>query len=217
MRGKRDKGTAEGEMGPAVLATLRRIGFTPRDCLMWLVEVVQKRFADLPPGEREDLRLALVLYVSTDPARKSGDFSAEFTTYRREAQNFPTDAEVQEILVHFEGVLRAVARRERLTAPSRRRESEYLAWNDKAERYSYGEVYSKRTWKEGVRFTLWRQLENCGHLVKECRAPRRRGKPGEVCGLLFVAKRPNQDFCSSTCRGRAGVRAVRARKREKEG
>ncbi len=204
-------------MGPAVLATLRRIGFTPRDRLAWLVNVVQKRFEDLPPGERNDLRLAVVLYVMNDPSRQPRESKAEFATYRYEGQDSPTDEEVRDTLTHFEGVLRDVARREKLTSPSRGRESEYLSWNEQAGRYVYGEVYSKRTWKEAVRFALWRQLVEYGHLVKECRAPRRRGKPGEVCGLLFVAKRPNQDFCSSTCRGRAGVRAVRARKREKEG
>lgn len=211
---KKSKNRAGAGIGRAILAVSSRVGFTPKDRLTWLVSVAQRRIEDFTPGERDDVTLALSLYVFTDPARSPRQGRAEFLPYLGEPRTLPTKTEIQEILTRCEEQLRAVARRENLTAPSRPRQSEHLEWEKGAGRYAYREVYAKWSWTDGVRFALWRQLEAYGHLVKECRAPRRRGKPKEICGALFVAKRPNQDFCSSTCRGRAGIRAVRARRRK---
>lgn len=50
---------------------------------------------------------------------------------------------------------------------------------------------------------LGKLLVDYGHLVKECPAPKLRGKPGELCETWFVASRPNKLYCSSACQSRA--------------
>lgn len=209
----RDKEKRQAESGDLGIATLRRVGLTDRDRLTWLVGAVQKRLAELPPGERSDLRQALFFYMVVDLRLKPGEMNLG-----PPGEEIPplTDLELRDLLAYCEGMLRAVARRQKLNAPGRGVEREHLVWDGEG-RYIFWELYSTRSWKEWARVALWRQVAAYGHMVKECPAPARRGKPGEVCGLLFMAKRPNQDFCSSTCRGRAGVRDSRARKREAGG
>ncbi|MFB3816165.1 MAG: hypothetical protein ACE147_00760 [Candidatus Methylomirabilales bacterium] len=198
----------------AALAALCRrahVSADARRVLAWLVGAVQQRLQDLPPGERADLRFALTIYAHLDPGPQLTELAVKWWAGSG-AEDFPrqlTDQEAQELLRYLESILRAAARRERITAPSRGRESEYLEWNKQTGRYFFGERYSKRTSKEAARVALWRQLAVYGHLIRECPAPARRGKVGETCGLLFMAKRPDQEFCSSTCRSRAGVRKVR--------
>ncbi len=45
--------------------------------------------------------------------------------------------------------------------------------------------------------------------TKICQAPKRWGKPGELCGAQFIG-RPNQIYCSPTCGTRLATRKLRA-------
>ncbi len=54
-------------------------------------------------------------------------------------------------------------------------------------------------------------------LVKACPAPAPRGARGESCGQWFLARRPNQVYCSRRCQTRASTRTFRqagARRRQ---
>lgn len=55
------------------------------------------------------------------------------------------------------------------------------------------------------------------HLVKACPAPALRDTRGESCGQWFLARRPNQVYCSRRCQTRESTRAfrqARAKKRQ---
>jgi hypothetical protein len=54
---------------------------------------------------------------------------------------------------------------------------------------------------------LVRQIQEYGHLIKKCPAQAIRAAKGETCGKWFLAKRPNQDYCSATCVSRKTTRA----------
>ncbi len=50
-----------------------------------------------------------------------------------------------------------------------------------------------------------------GHLLKECPAPAVKGKKGEKCENVFVASRPNKNYCSPQCQTRSTTTASRER------
>lgn len=134
----------------------------------------------------------------------------------------PTEADVKEIRTRFGWIIEQAVRRKQ--APIRGiRAMVYLWWDGK--RFRYGED-SDPGWADRAAQTLADLLEEHGHLLKECPALAPRAEAGETCGLWFVAKRPNQEYCSATCQSRASTRAAREgkdtaatlkRREEKEG
>jgi hypothetical protein len=85
----------------------------------------------------------------------------------------------------------------------------WRAWDEQSGRWNAAFLWFEQEWPDLAAIALDRLIGVHGHLVKECPAPAIRAKAEEICGRWFVAKRPNQDYCSSTCQSRASTRATR--------
>lgn len=196
----------------------RRIGTTPRDRLAWVVGLVQRNPKEMTPGDRENLGLEL----------------AGFYHFEARAKGEPyiySDEEVQEVLRAFGVVIERAVQRERISVGGIMQEVEKafagkggrpqhphrpgdiltdlaVVWDDQGGRFIPWEAEVAAWTTRAVR-ALVRLIMGYGHLVKECPAPAPRGEEGETCGTWFVAKRPNQEYCSATCQSRATTRANR--------
>lgn len=187
---------------------LPRIGTQPRERLAWLVRVVQRRPGELTAGDRENLRLELGSFIYADgPFRGIGTVS--FREGRPVYTNWLPEEKVEPILRRLgEMVGTAVQREPVLIAKGWR--AAYLWWREEEGRYEETPPGSLN-WHERAARALANLLRDYGHLLRECPAPAVRAKDAEeTCGTWFVAARPDQEYCSPTCRSRAGARAFRA-------
>jgi hypothetical protein len=183
-------------------AILNRVGWEPRERLAWAVRRVQQESRrEMSPGEREDLRAEVAVFSS---GVKGGGAS-----WTRGELNRPAAEEINGILVQLGRILQAAVNRERVTVARGVRELS-LTWGPRG-RFLLWDDGDDRDWNLRARQVLARLLVDSGHLLKECRAPAWRGKPGETCETWFVANRPKQDYCSATCQRRAARRAFRSR------
>lgn len=78
----------------------------------------------------------------------------------------------------------------------------FLIWSPRQNRFTE-EIRFPGDYETAAAQALGKLLLDFGHLVKECPAPKLRGKPGELCETWFVASRPNKLYCSSACQSRA--------------
>lgn len=171
----------------------RQFGWrTLRDRLAWAVALVQREPREMTPGDRENLRLGLWAFPIYLPSDRIGLLP-------------PDEQEVREILKRFGDMIAKAARREEIER--RGKPPLILSWNSQTGRYT---ELARLADPDACERTLWILLREYGHLVKDCPAPAVRAKAGETCGVRFVAKRPNQDYCSATCQSRASTRAARA-------
>jgi hypothetical protein len=91
----------------------------------------------------------------------------------------------------------------------------FLMWWKPKNRYVEQTKY-QNYFEDAASRALARLLLTHGHLIKECPAPRLRGKPGEKCENIFVASRPNKVYCSSACQSRATTAENRANPKGKK-
>ncbi len=185
-----------------------RVGDTPRAHLEWALRQIESY--QLTPADRENQRLEIAAFVARRQVKPVWTGVLEGSDEKVDA---PTDKEVKQVLEGF---------RVMLTAAKERREvhigqikiRRVAQWAElpanKYVRYEiHDEVESDETWELRARVVLGRAIGKAGHLLKECPAPAPRGEPGDTCGTWFVAKRPNQEYCSATCQSRASTRAAR--------
>ena len=119
----------------------------------------------------------------------------------------------------FDEMLGAAIRREQINAGTFRIRETLYWWEWPASSRALGrrqdtyylgsEVFGVVEWKHLARRALAYAIRDAGYLLKACPAPASRGEAGESCGTLFVANRPNQEYCSATCQTRASTRAAR--------
>jgi len=142
----------------------------------------------------------------------------------------PDQDNARDILERMREVIaRAVKREPVLLRETRSSETVGLVWF--AERSTWVPTSSlggSMNQADHAALALGDLLREAGALLKECPAPASRSKQGETCGVWFVAKRPNQEYCSAVCQSRASTRAkrsgtetpatiIRRAKQEKEG
>jgi hypothetical protein len=203
-----------GQPGPVGLETIiPRIGKTPRARLAWAVNLVHRDLKSLTPGDYENLRLELAAFLYRPiPDRYFRHLKAhlgELPSRPLEPVPWP---EVPDILHRIREVIECVVRREPFSALENAGTLR-LIWNQHERRWFHVFI-TQDSLADQAADTLWPLIVAWGHLVRTCPAPKKRGKPGEACGAWFVAKRPNQLFCTSMCQSRASTRAKRNRERE---
>jgi hypothetical protein len=114
----------------------------------------------------------------------------------------PTKGYGKRILHKFQDTLKRVISRERIPLSS---EIRHLTWfpSYKGSKPGYILWTDYRHELESIVFgELCRQIQDYGHLIKQCPAPAVRAKEGETCGKWFLANRPNQNYCKPACLSR---------------
>jgi len=181
-----------------------RIGLTPKKHLDWIVKLATDKEPQTP-GDLMNQPLCIAVFIFLE---------------RREAlriehdgkANVPSQGEAEEIVKEWKKIIRAVINHESILKPRIRHDR--IDWREASERYV--EACDLDDWTTLATRALVDLVLRYGNLVKICRAPALRGKKKkDICGKWFVADRPNQDHCSSTCRSRAATKAKRARDRKK--
>jgi hypothetical protein len=178
---------------------MARIGFSPRSRLAWAVRAVQRPRKELTPGDWDNLRLELLGFIWPGNMPESA------------AHGPPSKEDAQEAVNRMGGIIEAAIKRQSVILSNIKDAVRVLRWDP--ETFIYRVVWGGQadlTWGDAAAEQLGRLLERVGSLLKECPAPAVRGREGETCGTWFVAKRPNQDYCSGTCQSRASTRAKRA-------
>ncbi len=193
------------------------VGSSPRQNMEWALSRVEKNPSEYTPGALQDLLQEIAVFCrfkSKVPGQGAISGGSD-----DEAIDAPTEAEAREVLDIFLEMLGKAIRRERIHAGTLKIREEVFWWiwpksslalGPKRDQYMLSSrVVDAVEWKDLARRAIAHAIVQAGHLLKECPAPAPRGDAGEVCGNWFVAKRPNQEYCSATCQTRASTRAAR--------
>lgn len=193
----------------------RRIGRTERELLAWAVRAVQRNPKDMTLGDWDNLRSEVAVFclwpwrgttmgeitefAQVDPMNQAGEIIR------------PTQIEAGHMRMRMKAMIEDAVKRKPVTVDTVEG-TLMLLWSSVAAgsrwyRSWYGVQFS---WPDRVAHALAELIHKEGALLKECPAPAKRAKAGEICGEWFVAKRPNQDYCSPMCQSRASTRAKRA-------
>jgi hypothetical protein len=87
---------------------------------------------------------------------------------------------------------------------------ERVFWSRADERFELDQDLADRpAWFVRAHRLLGLLIAKKGHLLRACPAPAPRSQPKASCGQWFLAKRPNQAYCSASCQSRATTRASR--------
>lgn len=192
---------------------LPKVGLTARERLEWAVWFAQEDLGSTTPGDLLKLREELTAFKLGDGGPGIGGTGDEV--------DLVTEAELREAHAAFRQILSAFITKGQ--ADIGEFSIDFRVWRHdpdqfptlKSRRYrpSFEPPLPRlETTDEELRFTLGLRLNAYGHLVRACPAPVPRGRQGEACGRWFVADRPNKDYCSRRCQGRAATRAARARR-----
>jgi len=184
-----------------------RVGTTSKARLEWVLRLTERPLEKMLPGDVENLQFELKLFVSIS---ERGAGLLDFPP--------PTREELPKILAGMQTLVEAVARRpekgeNRFLAQYEIGSSSqqvFLAWSPSAQRFTEELKVEQASWEDLVMQRVIGLILEHGHLVRECPAPRKGKGQATVCGKRFVANRPRQEYCSSTCRSRATMRAKRA-------
>ncbi len=202
---RKKQGWPEGDRAFSLYA--QRVGDTPREHLQWALRHVETPPGQRTPGDRENLRMEIAALIARRPVPPiySGVLMGD-----DKGLDAPSDDEVVQILGAFNEMLTAALNREKVPVATVKL-SRFLSWHPASERFVPDERVKdiEDTWLLSARWLIGQDIEKAGHLLKECPAHAPRGEPGETCKTLFVAKRPNQTYCSGTCQTRAATRAYR--------
>ena len=189
-----------------------RIGRDARERLEWVVNLVQKNPAEMTEGDRDNVGVELAAFIHLgNPLPK--EYADRLRAYGVEVGKgkiklSPIEAnDIAPVLERLRRNIKHVVKREN-HYPADKSGQVWRMWNEPLNKW---EAVSLRDSSEAdsAAFALDRLVGEVGHLAKECPAPAVRAKSDEVCGRWFVAKRPTQDYCSSTCQSRASTRAAR--------
>ncbi len=192
----------------------QRIGVTPRDRLAWAVRIVQTPQRGMTPGDWENLRLELEAFALNIPHMRGFDFYASGVSIRSSGVGQPTQEEAKKTLERMGPMIEAAVKRDPVKIGPVKADL-FLFWEtdwppNASPQWRARWANVEMSWPERAAHALAGLIGQAGHLLKECPAPAKRGGEGETCGNWFVAKRPNQDYCSATCQSRASTRAARA-------
>ena len=190
-----------------------RVGRTGQERLRWALSIVDKPggWRAFTPGDRLNLRLELLTFMGLGIGLDMRRLEAGEEPIGAHGRIVPpTEAEVGQILEMFDKLLVAAIRREDIVldpSPAKRT----LQWLEQDGHYGVRTDHiEKAGWIYYARKELVDAIGESGHLLKICPAPAKRGKEGETCNTRFVARRPNQAYCSARCQTRAASRAYRS-------
>ena len=168
----------------------------------WVLRFAQKDLRNMTAGDWYNLRLDLAAFIL--PFQKT-----------KEDVTLPSRHEVRQIHQRFRAVLSELIRVGRVKIGGYR--SIELVREQTGATTMLVHASSSASPTQPYILYLSILLFERQHLVKACPAPAPRGARGESCGQWFLARRPNQVYCSRRCQTRASTRAfrqARARKRQ---
>jgi len=179
----------------AIDAALDRIGHTGQERLEWLLRRVHE-----PPQTPEGVAaFERDIYFYGVLGSVLGFGSAD-------GVSAPPKGYGKRILEKFHDTFSRVIARDQIPLSSK---TSCLAWfpGHKSRKPAYYISTEYQYELEPIVFgELIRDIQEYGHLIKQCPAPAVRAAKGETCGKWFLAKRPNQDYCSATCVSRKTTR-----------
>jgi len=189
-------------ISPALIESLNRLPDDPRLRLAWVVDLVEKpKVWPKEPEEREKLKTDIYTFVARDGLTVVSGIGPYVKTH-------PAEKVATVILNDWFNMIRSALKREKIHVADA--ETSLMWWPPKKryiERTDYPDYYEVAA----VR-AIAKLLIQYGHLIKQCPAPALRGRKGETCETVFVASRPNEIYCSSTCQSRKTTAASRERK-----
>ena len=209
-------GTGRGEGGEDYLLAFNKICDSRRAHMEWVLEIAQLDQSKMTTPDWSNLRLeitAFCLFVgqSAQFAGLTIPLDSLPTSEHAGKLVIPTNSSAKKILNIFQPVAEDVFLRKSISLGNIQKKP-VLHWSDKNNRY----VHSKIThigWEDQAKDCLDSLIIEFGHLVKRCEAPKSR-KKSDTCSIIFLARRPNQVYCSSNCQNRATTRTSRARDKE---
>jgi len=122
-------------------------------------------------------------------------------------KGYPLEKAQQNILREWQRMIQAAFNRDRICLGTVERS---LIWFAPQNRFLEATTPPKY-YEELAAQALANLLLKHGQLIKQCPAPRMRGKLGEKCENVFVASRPNKLYCSTACQSRTTTAQSRAR------
>ena len=191
-------------------AIVPRIGRSTQERLEWIVAVVQRK-EELTPGDRENLRLELAAFTWLGNPLPAWYLQRLRRHIGKVPKSHLGPVPADAIPLILERLRRNIGFVVKQTPhyPFDKNAQLWRAWDEHTGKWSAVLFRWEADWRDAAAEALDRLIAAHGHLVKECPAPAVRGKVDEICGRWFVAKRPNQDYCSATCQSRASTRAAR--------
>jgi hypothetical protein len=201
-----------------------RVGKSPRERLAWAVRAVQQPQKDLTPGDWSNLTAELTVFAygrgftamhAPQAYRDQLQALAEDLPLppQKPGSDFPMSQQAAKAALDRMGEIIAAAVRHEMVVITRGR-VHALGWIPNFKKWL--PLPGGLTFNERVAEALGHLLEQVGHLLKACPAPLPRDT--EMCNTWFVASRPRQRYCSSTCQSRVTTRASRPKpRRKKEG
>ncbi len=210
--------TGKEEGGEGYLLAFNKIGDSRRAHMEWVLEIAQLDPPKMTPPDWGNLRLeiaAFCLFVGQSAQFAGLTIPLDSLPSPEHAGKLiiPTNSSAEEILKIFQSVAEDAFLRKSITL-GKIQKKPVLHWSDKNKRYVHSET-THIGWVDQAKDCLDSLIIEFGHLVKRCEAPRPWGG-GDTCSILFLARRPNQVYCSSNCQNRATTRTSRARSKEKK-
>lgn len=192
-----------------------RVGKTPTERLEWAVWFTQADLRALTRGDWLNLRLELSAFAGV----LIREHDREVPLRLRERRAAPTAGEsavfaeddVRELHGEFARVIGRLLQSDSVVVGTYQVTLTVERWLPPAQGMGRP-VRLRTTFPLGTSratHVLAHLLGIYGHLVKECPAPRPRGAKDERCGRWFLARRPNQVYCTTRCQSRATTRASR--------
>jgi hypothetical protein len=186
-----------------------RVG-TRQHRLEWAVQFAQEGLGTLSLGQRLDRSIEVKAFLML-----SGGIGGD-----PDAIDLPSDAAMQAMQQEFKRIIEKVLQEETVDL-GRHRTTTSLIWirgkpyyvqipelDDRP--HDEVEVYQASLGLARLIGELYRE----GRVIKVCDAPKPRAPAEERCGRWFVG-RPNQTFCSPSCRNLANTRATRAKPQQR--
>ncbi len=207
-----------------------QLGRTPKERLAWAIDFVQKDLRALTPGDWLNLRSHLSAFAWTDVLSSVSPLLRSHRGLMVERLRYALASEEEARQAHetFRQILDRVIRQTRVDLGHYRvqlvlsRRETASGWVMDPHISSVHPVKQAASTLTTVAdfteapvtratFVLAHLLGPYAHLVKACPAPASRRAGGGRCGRWFLAKRPNQNYCSHQCQARAATRAHRGR------
>jgi len=173
----------------------------------WVLRVSQKNPEKMTGPDWSNFALEISVFSSLVNKNISRELRRQITAG---ANPRVSEDEAEGILWDFNYATRSILSHEVVRCGSITRGTNLL-WDEKDGRF-WLEPYSYSSWKDAAKESLLDLLVEFGHWVKICKAPMPHGGD-DLCGEIFLARRPNQVYCSSNCQNRATTRTSRERQK----
>ena len=186
---------------------LLKIGASRRAHMAWVISMAQKNPQKMTAPDWSNFRLEIAAFCMFI---QSSTQVSEITIESNDMENTShlTELEAQCILKIFRSAIENAFHHKSISFGEIHKKL-VLNWSTAKKGYVRS-AFPCRNWVDHAKDCLDSLIVEFGHLLKICPAPKPWGR-GELCSTLFLARRPNQVYCSSNCQNRETTRASRIR------